>query len=538
MAESKDSLHSDQDQSLHRDAAPEVCVPEDASAGDGPADAAPVDGPADAAQGDAAPVDVESAGGSIDTVSADAVQTDVAATDDVPVDSAPTAAAPADAVPTRALPDFSTDFFANACERASIAEQEMRERDEALRSLAGEPSSTWRLPGGSRAVSGTQQLPEELKKAAQEAASASPNQDVAQDDQAVTLRTRRNVIIGVAAAVAAVAAIAIGGFAAMGGPALFSKVDVADVERTLESDDAFMSGFAADDYVTPTPYTLSDVQIQQTGEGEDGSVTVQATAELTNESFESDCSATLLFVRAGDAARFPQYADVSTDGLDRADWVGVLLDSSATTRAIAGVTEDSDIAGDFSPTFDEAAQTCTYTSENTYELWFGVRTVDTTYTYTFDGEAWTRSAGDPQSTIAYDADALQGSYTGQGGDASRMTAFRVGNVDAAAGTFALEYQATPSGFGSDPISGVITCTISVVDATDAARGYRQADGFAYAFSGDGSSTGGDNAAHIEGYLGLDGSIVFDFTGDYTRMPFLFGNPTNESMEIAGSVVKE
>ncbi|MBM6952511.1 hypothetical protein [Enorma phocaeensis] len=433
-----------------------------------------------------------------------------------------------------AVEDASAAFFADACERASIAEQEMRERDEAIRSLAGQPSTTWTLPGGSRSVTGTQKMPKVPEASADEPKPAGHDGDSAEVTES---RTRRNVIVGVIAAVAVVAAIAIGGFFVMGGPALFAQVSVADVERTLEADADFMDGFASNDYVTPSAYDLSNVEIVNTGEGQDGSVTVQATALLTNESFESDCSVTLLFVRAGDASSFAQFSDIEAAGLDRAAWVGVVLDSSAATRAISGVTEDAEISGDFTPTFDEASQTCTFTTETSYDLWFGTRSVQTPYTYSFDGDAWTRSQGDAQSSVSYSSDALVGEYTSQGGDATRMTAFRVTNVDAAAGTFVVEYQATPSGFGSEAISGVITCTISAVTATDAARGYRQADGYAYAFTGDGSSTGGDNTAHIEGYLGLDGAIVFDFTGDYTRMPFLFGDPTNESTEIAGTVVK-
>ena len=61
----------------------------------------------------------------------------------------------------------------------------------------------------------------------------------------------------------------------------------------------------------------------------------------------------------------------------------------------------------------------------------------------------------------------------------------------------------------------------------------------YTFAGDGSSSAGDGAAHIEGEVfGLDGGeLFFDFSGDYTKPAFLFGNPTNETMSILGTVSK-
>lgn len=437
----------------------------------------------------------------------------------------------------------ATAFFANACERAAAAERALRDMDLALSSLGGQASETFVLPTGSRAVSGTQEFPSTLRQAlddadAKKARIQADDRSYQEDEHPRRGRVLRRVLIGLAIAlVLAGSALAVAYFA-LDIPSWFQEVELADVERTLEQDEGFMAGFASNDYVTPSAYTLSDVAIDSSGEGEDGSVTVQATARLTNDSFESDCAATLLFVRASNAGTYSQFSEVDTSSYDPSDWVGVVLDSSATTRAIAGVTVDAEFGSAFEPSFDEASQTCTYTTTATTDLWFATRSTSTTYIYTFDGTAWTRAAGEPQQTLSYNADALQGEYQAQSGDAGRMDAFRITNVDATSGTFVVEYQATPSGFGSESITGVINCTISIVDASDAARGYRQADGFAYAFSGDGSSTGGENTAHIEGYLGLDGAIVFEFSGDYTHTPFLFGEPTAETMRAAGTVVKK
>lgn len=468
----------------------------------------------------------------------ESVSADVADAPQGGPDPAPTPLEPA---PT------ATFFYANACERAAAAERNLRDQDLAMSSLAGQASATYVLPTGSRAVSGTQEFPDTLRQALDEADAKASAARATSGEQAGQLwfdeepkrhgTVWRRVLIGAAVALALVAGAAAVAFFVLDVPSWFQEVDQADVERALERDETFMAGFAANDYVTPSAYTLSDVQIDAVGSGEDGSKTVSAAAVLTNESFESEATATILFVRAGDAANYAQFADVSSEGLERNDWVGVVTESSAVTRAVAGVTNDPELGASFAPTFDEASQTCTYTAEGSTDLWFAVRTTATAYTYTFDGNAWQRSVGEPQSALAYNAKALAGEYAPQDSGASRMDAFRITNVDAQAGTFTVEYQVTPSGFGNDPITGVITCTISVMDASDAGRGYAQADGFAYAFSGDGSSSGGGNTAHIEGFLGLDGALVFDFTGDYTRMPFLFGDPTNETMQVAGTVVK-
>lgn len=442
--------------------------------------------------------------------------------------------------PTLTLAPTATPAFAEACEICAVAVQDEREREQAIKSLETRPSTTWTMPGGSRAVTGTQEMPA-VKATAREATPApapapGPEAEAAEDTGGPSF-IRRHLLAGIIAAVAVVVVIAVGAVVALDIPGYFQEVDVADVERVLAADDTFMAGFASDDYVSPSTYELSDVAISTTAEGEDGSVTVDATATLANESFESACAVRLLFVHAADAATNPAFEDVSTDDFKGSEWVGVVLTSDADTRAIAPVTRDPEIQGTFSPTFDEESQTCTFTSASDVTLWFGTRATSTTYTYTFDGEVWTRTVGEPASTLTIDADELVGVYTAQSGDTGRIGALRITNVDATQATFTIEYQATPPGFANGTVSGVISCTISVVDASGDARGYRQADGNAYAFSGEGSSTGGGNTAHIEGYLGLDGTIIFDLSVDYTNMPLLFGEPTAETMQVAGTMVR-
>ena len=104
----------------------------------------------------------------------------------------------------------------------------------------------------------------------------------------------------------------------------------------------------------------------------------------------------------------------------------------------------------------------------------------------------------------------------------RMTSFRIVDFDASTGAMpSIEYKATSSGFNPQTISGVIACQMTSEAAGEGSGSFRQVDGFVYAFSGDGQSSGGDGAAHIEGVLGLDGSILFDFSGDYTPGRFVW-----------------
>lgn len=307
---------------------------------------------------------------------------------------------------------------------------------------------------------------------------------------------------------------------------------VAAVEQVLAADPDIMDGFASDDYVEATPYELTDVQVASCETAEDGSVALSATATVANESFESDVSATLVFARTPAKGRYAAL-EQSTDTDD--GWSGAVVQQTATTRAIAGVTRDDDFAGSFDPTFDEAAQTCSYTAERTFDLWFGETAVSTPYTYAFDGHAWTRSQGEATSSTSYDADAIQGSYTASDGSLAALQSFTVSNFDAATGAFTIEYRAQAPGFGAAAVAGVIDCTLSRGAADGDARSYRQTDGCAYTFSGEGSSTGGSGTARIEGALGLDGTLAISLSADYTRPAFLFGDPTDETMELAGTL---
>lgn len=432
----------------------------------------------------------------------------------------------------RELAKTATSTYAAACELVAIARRDLAEYNQAVNSLTQVlPTATATLQQGGR-DGWTQALHRPVSADSVEADSL--------DEKPKKRRMPRWAIVLIV--ILLVGGAGVGGFFALGGPAyiasMLAEVDESAVAAVLEQDDAFMRGFASTDYVGESTYQLSDVRITQAVTEDDGSVLVDAEAVLTNEFFKSECLVHLIFVHASQVDRYPSMQDAETATSPDGEWLGTLSQSSATTRAIAGVTNDPDFPEGFSPTFDEASQTCSYTGVSSLDMWFGSRRTSTPYTYTFDGQAWTRSAGEATEEFSYNADALAGYYSTQDGDAGRMTSFRIVDFDASTGAFSIEYKATSSGFNPQTISGVIACQMTSEAAGEGSGSFRQADGFVYAFSGDGQSSGGDGTAHIEGVLGLDGSILFDFSGDYTKPAFLFGNPSNESMEISGSVVKQ
>lgn len=437
---------------------------------------------------------------------------------------------------TKVLAITATAAFADACELAAIAEQEHREAALALESLVQAPSTTAMLTEATRSGV-TQELPYRAEAEARMAAEAAaaggddPDAGASRGPRRLPISRRHLAVAGACLAVLAVIAVGAVWFA----NSSFAQPDAAAVEQVLAEDPDIMDGFASNDYVDESPYELSDVVLNSCEADDDGSYIVDASATISNESFESEFTVALKFARASEKDRYSELAHAQATSTG---WAGAVLQTNDTTEAIAGVTRDSAFPDGFDATFDRAAQTCTYTAQDVYDFWFGTNTVSTPYTYSFNGDAWTRAQGEATSTVAYDADALQGSYVASDGDAANMVGFKIDHVDIEQGTFTVEYRAVTPGFASAEITGIIDCTLTRMTPDGAWRGYRQTDGMTYVFSGDGSSSGGEGTAHLEGALGLDKSIIFSFTGDYTRAPLLFGQPTDESMELAGTLVRE
>ncbi len=324
-------------------------------------------------------------------------------------------------------------------------------------------------------------------------------------------------------------------FFSLGGFDLFSSVDAAVVERTLSSNNEFMQGFTGDDYVTPSEYTLSDVEIIDSYGGDDGTVSAQVSATLSNDSFISSCHLSMQFVRVRDVASAEGFSDTPVpQGAADSDWVGRIVDIDVATRAIKGVDHDPEFPSEFSPKFDERSQSCTFTIEDATALWFADVAVTSTYTYSFDGSSWIRSGPVEGETTSYKE--LEGTYSASSGDSSEFASFSISGLDSAKGTFTLTYDKRASLFSSDAISGSLECRIVPVATSSAYDGCRQENGLVYTFEGTGTSSGGDGEARISGAFTQDGGLMFKFQGDYTEN-LLFGGSRSSSTIETGKFSK-
>ena len=119
---------------------------------------------------------------------------------------------------------------------------------------------------------------------------------------------------------------------------LISSVSVEDVEETLRADPDFMGGFASNEYVNPSEYELSDVRILSSSEGSDGVARLQVAADLSNESFSSECNVAMDFVRVRDISDADGFSKVPVpEDAAGTDWVGRVVSVDADTRAIRAV---------------------------------------------------------------------------------------------------------------------------------------------------------------------------------------------------------
>ncbi len=336
-------------------------------------------------------------------------------------------------------------------------------------------------------------------------------------------------------AVLLLAAVGLVAFFSAGGFAMFSSVSAEDVEETLRADPGFMGGFASNEYVDPSEYELSDVRILSSSEGSDGVVRLQVAADLSNESFSSECNVAMDFVRVRDISDADGFSKVPVpEDAAGTDWVGRVVSVDADTRAIRAVDFDPEVPDGFDPSFDEEAQTSTFVDTSTVELWFADVSDATTYTYRFDGSEWGRGEASHSREVRYKG--LEGSYSPAGGDAGEFARFSIDGLNALDGTFTVEYEKDASFLSSDGISGSIECSVTPVEVSSAYEDCRQEDGFVYVFEGTGTSSGGDGEARISGALTPDGGLVFDFAGDYTEHG-LFGGERTARTEKSGTFAK-
>ena len=394
-----------------------------------------------------------------------------------------------------------------------------------------------------RAPGGTKRFPTGVVRARNRAADEVMAEEARKEQEAAQRRARRKRVgLVLAACLAGVAVCGAGAllFTQLSALTQQEAVSEADVRRVLEADSDVMTGFAENDYVEALPYELTAANVAGERSG-DGVRELTVEAVIANGRFESSFTAELAFVRPGDLADHPEFSTgaAAADAL-AGDWVGrVVSVSGVRTKAVAGVDFDDEVddGAPFTPRFDQAHQTCTYTARTDTDLWFGSVEEARTLSYRFDGTRWVRyEAADAVDTVRYQS--LEGAYHPDDSAAQAFDTLRVDDVDPEKGTFTLAYAKHATGLmGDDAVSGEIACSLARNEATPTYADYAQEDGCVYTFSGTGTSSGGNGTAAVEGVLGKDYTLRLDLSADYTRKPFLFGSETPDTLEVSATFVK-
>ena len=160
-----------------------------------------------------------------------------------------------------------------------------------------------------------------------------------------------------------------------------------------------IDGLAANDYVTPSPYHVSDVSLESISEN-GSEVTGDVTATIANDSFSSKVTASFDLSQTGDGA----YEDASFDFND------------VTTTTLSGISEDAEHGISASDVTDyvEGGTMCTAeVLESTEGSWVRSSGKTTRYKYSFDGDAW-RFDGTSEGAETTMYGDLEGTYVADG----------------------------------------------------------------------------------------------------------------------------
>lgn len=160
-----------------------------------------------------------------------------------------------------------------------------------------------------------------------------------------------------------------------------------------------IDGLAANDYVTPSPYHVSDVSLASISEdGEKINADVNAT--IANDSFSSEVTARFSATRTGDEGH--EDAEVS------------IVD--AVTTPLSSISGDPEHGVSAADVTDYGAGDTYYTAtvfENTSDSWLLSSGTTTRYRYEFDGDAW-RFDGADQGEETTEYGELEGTYVADG----------------------------------------------------------------------------------------------------------------------------
>jgi hypothetical protein len=263
-----------------------------------------------------------------------------------------------------------------------------------------------------------------------------------------------------------------------------SKLSEDLILESIKSSDKLSQGFINNNYLTPQPYEVFDLSILSEEKVTDSdSRIITCTYTLSNANVRSDVLATLYFMGKGKETHL---ADVKS--------------AEAVSTPLKGIDFDEQHGLDSCVAeFDPAANTCTVTNTETFDLWFADSTITKSYTYSFStsGSAgWNFIEEDSQRDVSYKN--LEGTFRGKTGNPAEFKDFTIKNFDAEQDTFDIDYIYTATDYGAnEDISGTLHATIDTESLLPI--NYKtEEDGGTYQFEAKGTSSNGDGEASMTG----------------------------------------
>ncbi|MDD6730095.1 MAG: zinc ribbon domain-containing protein [Eggerthellaceae bacterium] len=265
-------------------------------------------------------------------------------------------------------------------------------------------------------------------------------------------------------------------------------------KTAFENDSIATNGIAKNDYLNDSTYTVTSFKAENIKKVNEFEVTADITATIENDNFKTDIQAVGAYYDATKSQNEVAQALLSQ---------GYMFEvTSSTTTPKKGIDFDKTNGLDAANSvLSDDATSCTVDVNKSNSFWFADSTIDTHYTYTFDGTEWKFSNKDESDQFTYKKD-IEGNYAAKvSSSLAQLQKFTISNLNTEKGTFQIDYSllATPAGAQDTTVTGTIQATIDPSQQSNSSNG-KQADGKLYYFEGTGTSDSGDGQAEIKGYF--------------------------------------
>ncbi len=291
------------------------------------------------------------------------------------------------------------------------------------------------------------------------------------------------LVVAVMAVFMAGALFACGGQGSSGGgQSAVSGKSYDDLKAAFRQDKIFEQGVASNMLVEESPYEVTDFVVSEETETENG-FEYKIDAVIENANFASNLSLTC--ERRGEIFLFD------------------LVDSSTTAKKGIDFDQEHGIDG-VESVLAEDGKSCTVFVESPYDYWFIEGKTEATYTYKFDGHAWTYEGVRPGADYTFKKD-VEGEYLCPAGESPQYTDFTISDFDSDKGTFSIKFTQEACAIGVSQCQEAhveLTGGITPEECTENTPG-RMDNGMLYSFKAQGSSDLGGQVAEMEGYFGVD-----------------------------------